>query len=363
MYRLRIFLIVFLVLSLITVTFVASAEGLNANKTWGNPVKIGNSPGREPHISVDSSGNIYAIWCDYNHIYLNYCSAGSSWSSNYTKIDDHNNGDAGSPDIAISKSGNVYAVWTGNDHGIYFSHRPKGQNWSNSIRLDDNKEGYNNFPQIAVDDKENLYVVFSANGTYFFYKPAGNKWSGGVKISSAQAFDIKVDHNRNAYAAFYEGTKLKYSYRPAGGQWSKTFLIDDKINSSRVFQRPGFAVDPSGNLHAIWGGYYSHGSTGKTWTPKIKLGEKAGSPSSVTVDSSGNVYAVWCEFFKSNNLFESKNVIYFSCRPKGGKWSSKVKISDIPVGESTIDIAVSPSGEVYVIWISQSSDIYVISGK
>ena len=36
----------------------------------------------------------------------------------------------------------------------------------------------------------------------------------------------------------------------------------------------------------IWGGYYSHGSTGKTWTPKIKLGEKAGSPSSVTVDLS-----------------------------------------------------------------------------
>jgi len=48
---------------------------------------------------------------------------------------------------------------------------------------------------------------------------------------------------------------------------------------------------------------YSGTPANKYWTSKIKLDEKGGSPSAITVDTSGNVYAVWCGWNNSKNVF------------------------------------------------------------
>ncbi|MDH6422290.1 hypothetical protein [Aurantimicrobium minutum] len=74
----------------------------------------------------------------------------------------------------------------------------------------------------------------------------------------------------------------------------------------------------------------------------------------VVVDGSGNTTAVW--FAQSG----SNTVLFSTTRPAGGSWSAPSTLYSLPAGSGTFfgssDIAVTPSGEVIVVWTSAENN-------
>ena len=191
-------------------------------------------------------------------------------------------------------------------------------------------------------------------------------WGGNVRVddssgsTSSQSPGIAVDSSGNAYSVWQDyrnGTKgdIYFSYRSTGGNWTTSSIVSlasEYTSSSRI------AVDPSGNAYIVWTEllntipkfYFSYRPTGASWSSKVRVGntpdaKRVGS-GDIAVDKLGNAYAVW-----DDNRNGSSD-IYFSYRPAGGSWITDVRVDDDSTGrdQNTPRIAVDSSGNAYAVW-------------
>jgi hypothetical protein len=147
-----------------------------AGGVWGANILVNDDfVGGEqamPDIAVDSNRNAYALWADYRDgyppdIYFSYRPVHGNWSTNIIVNDDNNNFWQHYPTISVDASGNAYAVWVDDRDGdidsdqtdIYFSYRPSSGSWGENIRVND-FTGDATQPDIGVDNEGNVYVVW-----------------------------------------------------------------------------------------------------------------------------------------------------------------------------------------------------------
>ncbi len=147
-----------------------------AGGQWGINIKVNDTDTNGmtiPDIAVDTSGDSYAIWCDIrsgnDDIWFAYRPAGGNWSTNIKVNDDVGTTSQAQPSITLDGTGNAYAVWLDQRNGqndIYFAYLPKGGTWGPNIRVNDRDSLVDNyfsfgFPRIAIDSNSGIHVVWT----------------------------------------------------------------------------------------------------------------------------------------------------------------------------------------------------------
>jgi hypothetical protein len=371
-----------------------------AGGSWGVNERINDDGGTAeqwfPAISVDGSGNAYAVWQDqrngsYWDIYSTYRPAGGVWETNVQVNDE--TGPYSSywplPAVAVDGSGNAYAVWSDYRNGnrdIYFAHRPVAGSWEANVRVNDDSGAASQWePSIAVNGSGNAYAVWTdrhndlSGDIHFAYRPAGGAWGVNIQVNDDSVSTgqtgatIAVAASGNAYAVWeddrtdYQGD-IYFAYRPAGGAWGANVRVND--DGGYVSQSdPSIAVDSNGNAYAVWSDYrngdydiyFAHRPAAGSWEANVRVNDDSGTASQseprIAVDGSGNSYAVWTDYRDGDNN------IYFAYRPTGGSWGVNVQVND---NDGTADqkfptIAVDGSGNAYAAWYdlrNGDSDIY-----
>ena len=331
-----------------------------------------------PTIAVDSRGKAYALWVgedtgtDETDIYFAYRASGGDWTT-AVKVNDDTGRHLG-PSIAVDPTGNAYAVWMCSElvdeepvnQGICFSYRPRAGSWSAVVKVNDTDETDSLYsPSIAVDTKGNAYAVWLDGrdvtspmypylDIYVSYRPAGGPWGPNVRVNDdvptvARGPTIAVDGSGNAYAVWVDehggGWRpgLSFAYRPAGGDWSSDFQVNDDGQRVDRTVRPDIAVDANGNAYAVWAGrphcdapepedcpwgiYFSYRPSGGVWGTNLKVNEywtTYGEQSSIAADESGNCYVVWRH---------GQEIQFAYWPPRPGDWAPYKMMLPIVFGE------------------------------
>ena len=126
---------------------------------------------------------------------------------------------------------------------------------------------------------------------------------------------------------------------------------------------PRIAVDPGGRVHVVWIEKYSDSQGDLFYTSSDSHDPQLDSPLNLSnsskaysetlrscdidVDDSSNIYATWIEdrFIKLR--------IFFS-----GEWGSSVEVASSQEGLDKVSIAVSPVGNIYMVWWSDSGVVF-----
>jgi hypothetical protein len=231
----------------------------------------------------------------------------------------------------IASSGNfVHVVWfdnrDGNDEIYYKRSTDEGVSWSDDIRL--TNDGFtSSHPSIAV--------------------------SGS---------DVRVAWQDNRSDGRYE---LYYKRSTdAGVTWGIDTRLTNNAGESRY---PNIAVSGS-TTHLIWYNwrearmeiYYKKSLDGTNWGPDIRLTENdtvVSSSPSVAVYNLG-VHIVWVDERDDN-----KEIYYKRSTNGGTTWGSDIRLTNNTAISQKPCIAVSPQGEVHVVWIDNRDGNYEIYYK
>lgn len=309
---------------------------IDGGVTWSAPVNLSTSGGsaQRPHIAVDGSGNLIAVWVrdDGNNDIAQASrstNSGVSWS---TPVDLSLTGEnAGSPRVAADGSGNIVAVWTrsdGSNQRIQASRSTNGgASWSTPAYLSESGVA-SEHPRVAIDDLGNAIAVW-AYDPYAEVRVQASKlavgsasWSAPVNVSaagnSAATPQVAIDGSGTAVAVWryygVDGTMIQSSRLASGGaSWSVPAQLSVYPGSS---DNPQVAASGSGNAVAVW--QQSNGSNpiirfsqstdgGLSWTVPTELsepGQSAITPE-VAVDESGNAVALWRRSNGDNDIIQA----------------------------------------------------------
>ena len=272
-------------------------------------------------VAIDDSGNATAVWYQYDgtryNIWSNRYVVGTGWDSAIL-IETDNNGSALNPKVAVDDSGNVTAVWfqwDGARNNIWSNRYVVGTGWG-SAALIETDSGTALEPRVAVDGLGDVTAVWhQSDGTRY------NIWSNKYVVSAgwglatlietdnaghAQYPELAVDFSGDVTAVWHQsdGTRHNiWSNRYVDGTgWGVATLIETDDTGAALY--PQLATDASGDVTAVW--TQSDGTRWNAWSNRYVDGtgwgtatlietDNAGSASSpeVAVDSSGDVTAVW----------------------------------------------------------------------
>lgn len=275
----------------------------------------------------------------------------------------------GRPRVVVDSKGNATAVWLwslGESSVVQSATRPVGGSWSAPVDVSAVGQAAFFF-DVALDPQGGATAVWEneSKGTIqSAARPTGGSWSAPVDISAAGAFShspqVAVDSQGNATAVWErynpKGTLIQSATRSVEGSWSAPVSL---FKPRRHAQHPQVAVDPQGNVTAIW--ERSNGSdlivqsatrsAGGIWSAPVDISggdnSSGGDNLRLVVDSRGNVTAVWRAYDSNHQNF----VIQAATRPPGGVWSPPTDISNRTESVNEPQIAVDPQGNATVAWV------------
>lgn len=126
---------------------------------------------------------------------------------------------------------------------------------------------------------------------------------------------------------------------------------------------PRIAVDPGDFIHVVWVEKYSDNQGDLFYTSSDSPGSQWGTPLNLSnnnqvysesrtacdidADDFNRIYATWIE----NHLIKMR--IY-----SDGEWGSPFEVASSQEGLDTVSIAVSPAGNIYLVWWSNSGQVF-----
>jgi hypothetical protein len=243
---------------------------------WGEPVDLTDSAvGWEPQLAVDPDGTVTAIWNwrsvpEYagGIIQTKSRPPGGAWSSEPVDLSDADDF-ALEPQVAVDCDGDAVAVWYGYSDSdqpiVQAARRTTTSGWGTAVDLASD-DGHPLNANVAIDSQGTATAVWesydaSGNIVHASTSAAGASWSDPVDISVRDE-----------------------------GPWPGSF--------------PQVAVDPQGDVTAIWKAWYASRGTivqaarrepGSEWSPLVDVGRSNGviEPAPVAVDAQGYATAVW----------------------------------------------------------------------
>lgn len=175
-------------MNLSTQTYSLWANRYTAGAGWGTatqtPIALGNNASTS-QFAFDKNGNAFKVWTQYdgmyntNSIWANRYTVGSGWGT-AAKIAADSPWPGRYPVIAVDASGNVLAVWKqydGTDDLLWANRYTAGTGWGTAapIPVSGNTNGTVVSYSVAVDTKSQEFVVTWSNTVA--WPPAANLWT------------------------------------------------------------------------------------------------------------------------------------------------------------------------------------------
>jgi PKD domain len=188
----------------------------------------------------------------------------------------------------------------------------------------------------------------------------------GADSSKAQ---IVMAPGGEAVAVWQRGASpvVQAAVRPAGRAWSTPATISTGGTAGSTAQDPVLAVDPQGNVTAAWWQY--DGTYQTVWADRLPAGSIAwqipeqlsvtadqGADPAIAVDPRGDVTAVWTALASGQRTVQTAQL------PAGGAWSPPVQIASTPANVAYLSVATDPSDDAVVVWTAAdgTSNAYVV---
>jgi hypothetical protein len=254
----------------------------------GTAEQIDNYPGvlgNVGHVNIasDPSGNVTAIWSQYDGIsfgmYARRCSSGT-WAGSSEKIDTYQTetGNSYSPQIAADSAGNVTAVWQLYEGGVISRIYARRYDITSGKWVGDYAEqidnnplvtGYANPPQIVVDSATGVVTAIWDQSDNNYYRILARRCSSGAWVGTAEEIDsssvsedalnpqVAVDSTTGNVTAVWQqiqdGVGRAFARNCSSGTWVGTpYEIDNYPGVTEYVYYPQVAVDPFGTVTAIW---------------------------------------------------------------------------------------------------------------
>ena len=286
----------------------------------------------------------------------------------------------------IASSGNdVHIVWVdnrdGNDEVYYKRSTDEGVNWSADIRFTNN-DLVDYSPSIAVSGK-NLGVVWhvrqvASEPTHMYYlrsTDGGLNWGVATQFSdeigswypviavSGTATHLTWAQGVNPY---YSGPEIFYMRSLDGTNWGPATQLT--ANDSDFSYAPSITVSnsPQSSVHIVWHDerdenkeiYYKRSANGgSSWGQDIRLTNNSAVSSKpcVAVSPQGEVHVVW-----QDNRNGQHQIFYKRSADDGMTWGNDIKLAKTPGTSLNPSIAVSDSlaGRVHLIWVAGTRIYY-----
>ena len=364
---------------LLTVGMLSTAIGGASAAGWLAPQSVPLSVG---DVGFDEQGNAIAVGIGEGSggnpaIRAMVRPFGGQWSAP-VPVSGSGAVDVRRPQVAVNPHGDAVAAWAADIGGsagvVRVSSRPAGGQWSAPAVISEGAV-YDRDLDVAIDAQGNATAIwseFSDTAMTFVVRsasrPSGGDWSDPVDFSKSALFNsarLAVDPQGNVTAVWLgDGTTsaavVRSKSRPAGGGWSSEVdLSSDDATASA--EAPQVAVDAQGTVTAVWashataGGYTvqsSRRAVAGDWSAAVNVGN--GYAPQVAVDPQGNATAVW----QQSSL--SSSAVLSSSRIGAGPWSGAAPLA---AGDDVDDVgypwvAVDPQGNVTAIWArSNSTDL------
>jgi hypothetical protein len=309
---------------------------------------------------------------------------GTSWTA--AERLSWNSGSSELPAIAVDVLDNLHVVWqdtTPRNGEIYYKKSTdRGKSWSASQRITWTS-GSSLDPAVPADPAGHIHLCW-ADETYrnweIYHKQssdAGTTWTEKKKLSttlgrswrpsmvSASATHVHVVWEDDTPDT--DVPEVYYTKSTDGGDnWASNRRITYTSGGSL---NPDLAVDPFGDLHAVWEDwtpgsyeiYYKKSTDGGatwtsaerlTWTPDISRF------ADILADPSGQLHVVWRDRTPGNY-----EVYYRESTDGGITWEAKRRLT-WTFGESYNPvIAVEASGALHVVWFDNTPGNYEIYYK
>lgn len=312
-------------------------------------------------------------------------------SSNVRVNSDSGGADQGNPSVAVFSTCAIYVAWDDTRNGnrdIYYGRsRDGGGSWSNGRINSDTGTQIQSSPRIGVDAGGGVHIAWydHRHGDWdkeIYYAASGRSWENSriQGTTSDQRNPALAVHFSGASYVVWEDQR-SYSWEiyfalTTNEGWSWTDprrRINDTVDSNQL--HPDIALHTSGIIYVVWDDrrgsntdiYFAMSDDGGASfsNPNIRVPDTDTSDHTspaIAADSAGNVYVVW-EDERSGD-----SDIYFTLSSDGGEtWADpnlRVNTDGGTEGQYNPDIAVGPSGTVYVVWRDYRSgdgDIYIAS--
>ena len=194
---------------------------------------------------------------------------------------------------------------------------------------------------------------------------AAPSWSRPANVSrsekvAVETLSVIVSSQGNATAVWqlYGGKNdiVESAVRRAGGSWSAPYKLFDDV--SDIYASPQIAVDPVGNMTAVWGrregrSFVVQSATrpaGGSWSAPVNLSKPGAGSALVAVDPEGEATAVWLLEREGGN----RSVVQSATRPAGGSWSAPVNLSSVKQDARSPQVALDPQGGATAVWEEES---------
>jgi len=279
------------------------------------------------------------------------------------------------PAIAADPFGCVHLVWQdgtpGNDEIYYKKSANGGDTWTAAKRISWTS-GPSESPSIAADSSGGLHVVWHdyTSGDYeIYYKKSvdgGTTWTTAKMISLTPHFsflgNIAAGPSDSLFVVFRDDSPgLGDIYCTKSTDGGATWATSQRIAQTSGWSNyPLIAVDPSGNLHAVWRDdtpgnqeiYYTKSSNaGASWTPAVRITWTSGASDlpSIAADPSGNLQVVWRDDTSGN-----REIYYRKSTDGGTSWATVRRLTWTPSWTESPSITADSWGDLHVIWADQT---------
>ncbi|HEX3454163.1 MAG TPA: hypothetical protein VHS03_06020, partial [Gaiellaceae bacterium] len=193
--------------------------------------------------------------------------------------------DAVIPDVAVDSRGDTVVVWAqavNQDWTVQSAYRPAGGSWSKALPLSA-AAGHVQSPEVAVAGSTVVATWLRYNGKNLILQvaerdPKTGSWSIPVSLSpsgrDAQTPKVAVDARGDTVVVWADvglnpSWTIQSAYRPAGGSWENTTLLDSPEQGTA---QPDVAMDAAGNATAVW----AASGNGRVWTVRASYRTAAG---------------------------------------------------------------------------------------
>lgn len=246
---------------------------------WGTAQQIATGSGNfgsTPSVSVDASGNAFAIWRRSDgirgNIWVNRYTVGVGWGTEEQIEASDAETVSFPPRIAFDSSGNAMAVWSQQDSGQYsiWSNRyTAGVGWGSPQLVESENTSAARYPDIVFDSSGNAIVVWERSSgmqrsiwTNRYILGIGwevaHSLASEASMSTGMLAKLDADSNGNVLVVWnqpYRSVNSVWAIRYAPGSgWGSASLLEPNIAGAAWFSG-GVAFGTNGQAIVVWHQY------------------------------------------------------------------------------------------------------------